>query len=223
MTPPDSAAPRTAFFSESLLPTRHGEFRVRVYRDQLSGTEPSAIVAGDVRGQDGVPVRVHSECFTGEVLGSLKCDCREQLEFALELVQRHGRGVVIYLRQEGRGIGLGNKIAAYALQEEGLDTVDANRALGLPDDGREYGAAADILRDLGVRSVRVLTNNPAKLEQLRALEVPVVGRMPVLVPSSPHSRGYLQAKRRRMGHMIADCGDEPAVLGAPVATVAAAE
>jgi len=221
MAPPDSAAPRTAFFSESLLPTRHGEFRVRVYRDRLTGTEPTAIVSGDVEGRENVPVRVHSECFTGEVLGSLKCDCREQLEFALELIRRHGYGVVVYLRQEGRGIGLGNKIAAYALQEEGLDTVDANRALGLPDDVREYGAAAEILADLGVRSARVMTNNPAKLDQLRGLGVPVSGRMPVLVPTNPYSRGYLQTKRRRMGHMITDATEEAAAILHAAARVAA--
>ncbi len=202
MTPPDSATPRARFFSETLLPTRQGEFLVKVYRDSLTGTEPSAIIEGEVGGGEGVPVRIHSECFTGEVLGSLKCDCREQLEYALDYIKSQGRGVVIYLRQEGRGIGLGNKIAAYALQEEGMDTVDANRALGFPDDIREYGAAAEILRDLGIRSVRLLTNNPNKSQQLESMGIPVLGRIPVLVATNPLSHSYLQAKRRRMGHLL---------------------
>ena len=204
MAPPDDSVPQPAvlFVSETLLPTSRGEFTVRAYRDLIDGSEPVAIIAGDVTGLSDVLVRVHDECFTAEVLGSLKCDCREQLEFAMDTIQARGTGVVVYLRQEGRGIGLANKIAAYALQEQGHDTVDANRLLGLPDDQRRYDAAADILTDLGVRSVQLLTNNPAKLAALQDLGVQVTGRLPVLVASNPHSAGYLQAKAQRMGHLL---------------------
>ena len=166
MTPPDLKSAHVEFVSETLLPTERGSYRVRAYRDLQSGTEPVAIVSGKVYGMDEVPVRVHDECFTSEVLGSLKCDCREQLHFAMDHIRRRGPGAVIYLRQEGRGIGLANKIAAYALQEVGHDTVDANRMLGLPDDIRRYDAAAAILRDLGIRSVRLMTNNPRKVAKL---------------------------------------------------------
>lgn len=190
---------RVEFVAETLLPTVHGTFRVRAYRDVRNGSEPLAIVSGDVQGRAGALVRVHDECLTSEVLGSLRCDCREQLEHALARIAREG-GAVIYLRQEGRGIGLANKIAAYALQERGLDTVDANRALGLPDDAREYSAAAAILADLGLDDIRLLTNNPRKIELLGALGVRVRAREPSLVPANPHNRGYLSAKRARMGH-----------------------
>ncbi len=203
MAPPDSEEHAgVQFVSETLLPTKRGYFRVRAYRDLSDGSEPVAIYCGEVEGHTEVPVRVHDECFTAEVLGSLKCDCREQLEFALDTIRRHGRGVVVYLRQEGRGIGLANKIAAYALQEEGHDTVDANRLLGLPDDQRRYDAAARILEDLGVHSIQLLTNNPHKLSALRDLGVEISARLPVLVGANPHSAGYLQAKSERMGHML---------------------
>ena len=165
-------------------------------------SEPVAIVCGDVHGLTDVPVRVHDECFTSEVLGSLKCDCKEQLDFAMDYIKRRGPGVVIYLRQEGRGIGLANKIAAYALQDDGHDTVDANRMLGLPDDSRRYDAAADILRDLGVASIQLMTNNPRKLEKLREQGVTVSGLLPVLVPATEHNAGYLAAKAQRMGHRL---------------------
>jgi GTP cyclohydrolase II len=190
------------FISETLLPTKRGDFRVRAYRDQRDNSEPVAILVGDVGGARDLPVRVHDECFTSEVLGSLKCDCREQLEFAMEFIQRRSPGVVIYLHQEGRGIGLANKIAAYALQEEGHDTVDANRLLGLPDDIRRYDAASAILADLGVESIRLMTNNPRKQEELLALGVEITGRIPVLVEPSEHSAGYLNAKADRMGHLL---------------------
>jgi GTP cyclohydrolase II len=190
------------FVAETLLPTLRGEFRVRAYRDPVTGTEPLAIVSGAVEGRRGVLVRVHDECLTSEVLGSLKCDCRDQLELALDRI-RDEDGVVIYLRQEGRGIGLANKIAAYALQEEGLDTVDANRALGLPDDARQYGAAAAILADLALDDVRLLTNNPRKIERLAALHVRVSERVPLVISGNRYSHGYLQAKRARMGHLPA--------------------
>lgn len=193
--------PRTMVLASTRIPTRHGSFRLSVF-DAGDGLEHVAMVAGDVDGAEDVLVRVHSECLTSEVLGSLRCDCAEQLEHALDAVNREGRGVVLYLRQEGRGIGLANKIRAYALQERGLDTVDANRALGLPDDARTYGGAADMLAELGVRSVRLLTNNPVKTDALAALGVHVRGRVPSLVPPTVHSHAYLVAKRSRMSHAI---------------------
>lgn len=189
--------------AESPLPTRHGQFIVKVFRwaDEPE-KEHVAMVYGDVSDKTDVPIRMHSECLTSEVLGSLKCDCREQLEFALRHVASHGEGVVLYLRQEGRGIGLTNKIRAYALQSRGADTVDANRVLGLPDDSRRYESAAAMLQKLGVRSVRLMTNNPEKVSALRALGVDVRGQIPVLIAPNPHSEFYLNVKRRRMNHSL---------------------
>ena len=204
MAPPDLKSVHVEFVSETLLPTERGSFRVRAYRDPVSGTEPVAIVSGDVSGLHDVPVRVHDECFTSEVLGSLKCDCRDQLRFAMDLIKRRGVGAVVYLRQEGRGIGLANKIAAYALQEDGHDTVDANRMLGLPDDVRRYDAAAAILTDLGIRSLKLMTNNPRKVSMLQELGVTIAGRIPVLTAANRQSAGYLEAKAQRMGHLLPD-------------------
>lgn len=177
----------------------------------LTYTEPCAIITGRPEGGEAIPLRVHDACFTSEVLGSLKCDCADQLRLALDFIAGPGGpGLVIYLQQEGRGIGLANKIAAYALQEGGLDTVDANRALGLPDDAREYSSVASILADLGIRSVRLMTNNPRKVELLRGLGVAVVGRIPCLVQAQEHSLGYLLAKAGRMSHLLgADGGKAP--------------
>jgi GTP cyclohydrolase II len=188
------------FVAETLLPTTRGGYRVRAYRDHHDNTEPIVLIHGEVSGREDVPVRVHDECLTSEVLGSLKCDCREQLDYALRYIRDNAPGVVIYLRQEGRGIGLANKIAAYALQEQGHDTVDANRLLGLPDDARRYEAAAGILSDLGVRSVRLMTNNPRKIEKLSELGVVITARIPVLIAANHHNSGYLAAKAERMGH-----------------------
>lgn len=200
---PADRAPRLIVEATSPLPTRHGNFKVTVFRyTDDPEKEHVAVIAGDVEGLDDVPVRMHSECLTSEVLGSLKCDCNEQLEHAMRFIAGEGTGVVLYLRQEGRGIGLANKIRAYALQACGVDTVDANRALGLPDDARRYDGAAAMLRHLGVRSVRLLTNNPEKVAALRALGVEVRDRLPVLVAPNPHSRGYLEAKRVRMNHSL---------------------
>ena len=190
------------FVSETLLPTSSGSFRVRAYRELETGKEPVAIVEGDVAGAEALPVRVHDECFTSEVLGSLKCDCKDQLSFAMDYIKRRNLGAVIYLRQEGRGIGLANKIAAYALQEAGHDTVDANRMLGLPDDTRKYDTAAAILADMGVTSIRLMTNNPRKVRKLEELGVKIEGRIPVLTCTNPYSQGYLEAKAERMGHML---------------------
>ncbi|KAL4443403.1 hypothetical protein ABPG75_011140 [Micractinium tetrahymenae] len=196
----------TKFVAETLLPTKLGKFRLRGYRHTVDGgltyTEPSVIISGSPEGCADVPVRVHDACFTSEVLGSLKCDCREQLELAMEYIRDKPPGMVVYLQQEGRGIGLANKIAAYALQEKGLDTVDANRALGLPDDCREYSAVAHILEDLGVSSIQLMTNNPRKISELSAMGIPVSGRIPCQVPAQKYNAGYLSSKHRRMAHLL---------------------
>jgi len=197
----DPREPTVERYSEADVPTEYGVLRLIVYREKANGAEHVAIVKGDLRGKPGVHVRVHSECLTGEVLHSLKCDCREQLDRALRRIAEEDTGIVCYLRQEGRGIGLGNKIRAYALQQEGYDTVDANRALGFEDDLRSYHVAAFMLRDLGVESVKVMTNNPAKLEALRADGVQVSSRVEHFAGSHTHNRGYLETKRLRMGHL----------------------
>jgi GTP cyclohydrolase II len=192
-----------ARYSEADVPTDYGVFRVVVYRDRSDpNVEHCAIVKGDVRASHDLLIRVHSECFTGEVLHSLKCDCREQLDQALSLIAAEERGAVLYLRQEGRGIGLGNKIRAYALQEQGVDTVDANLRLGFAADARQYHVASAMLADLGVVSVAVLTNNPAKVAALRADGVSVTGRVPMHVIPNQHNQDYLDTKRDRMGHLI---------------------
>jgi GTP cyclohydrolase II len=170
-----------------------------------------AMVMGDVAGKSGVLVRVHSECLTSEVFGSLKCDCRDQLEAAQAEIGRRGQGIVLYLRQEGRGIGLTNKIRAYELQSNGLDTVEANRQLGLPDDARDYGAAAAMLEHLGVSSIRLMTNNPEKVAALRALGVIIDTRHGVVVGHNQFSAPYLEAKRLRMGHSLPSIAQVEAV------------
>src|SRR5688572_6290691 len=198
-------------YSEADLPTVHGPFRVVVYREgeadvAVPGSvvalphEHMAIVRGQLTNQEAVLARVHSECWTSEVIGSLKCDCREQLEAALERIAAEGSGVVVYLRQEGRGIGLGNKIRAYALQNVGADTVEANLALGFEADSRSYDLAAGILRDLGVKSVRLMTNNPLKIEGLEQAGIRVVDRISHWVGENQHNADYLAVKRQRMGH-----------------------
>jgi len=185
-------------YAETLLPTQHGEFRCVVFKAD-DGREHIAMSVGDIQGDD-VLCRVHSECLTSEVLGSLKCDCNIQLERGLQRIQKEGRGVLLYLRQEGRGIGLGNKIRAYALQEKGHDTVDANRLLGLPDDARDYTVAAKMLEQLGVTSTVLMTNNPLKVEGLQKAGVPVTRRTPHLFEASDFAQGYLDTKAVRMGH-----------------------
>jgi GTP cyclohydrolase II len=165
-----------------------------------------ALVMGNVRGASSVLVRVHSECLTSEVFGSLKCDCKDQLEAAQAEIARRGQGILIYLRQEGRGIGLPNKIRAYDLQSRGHDTVDANRMLGLPDDARDYSSAAAILEHLGVASIALMTNNPLKVQALRGLGVCVEARAPAVVEANPFSVPYLEAKRLRMGHSLPPFG-----------------
>jgi len=198
-------------YSEARLPTSHGEFRVVVYRARRTGAagatalglvdeEHVAMVLGDVSGT-GVLARVHSSCFTGEVLGSLRCDCRAQLDEALARIGAEGRGVLVYMVQEGRGIGLGNKVRAYQLQDEGHDTVDANLALGFDADHRSYDLAAGILRDLGVVSVRLMTNNPGKIAGLEGAGVAVDAHEPHWVGATAHSEGYLAAKKTKLGHL----------------------
>jgi GTP cyclohydrolase II len=188
-------------YAEAPLPTHRGLFKTVVFREKRSGAEHVAMVLGDVTGAATL-VRVHSECLTSEVLGSLKCDCRAQLDRALDAIAARGRGVLVYLRQEGRGIGLGNKIRAYALQARGHDTFQANRLLGFDDDLRRYDVAAEMLRLLGVRSVQLITNNPLKLEGLRQSGVRVQRRVALPSPSNPHSETYLRAKREQTGHLI---------------------
>ena len=191
-------------YSEANVPTEYGAFRVVVYREhRRSGgfDDHVAMIVGDVSGED-VLVRVHSECLTGEVMHSLKCDCREQLDRGMHAVATEKRGVVMYLRQEGRGIGLGEKIRAYALQERGADTVDANRMLGLPDDARRYHVAAFMCRDLGIDSMQLLTNNPDKVRKLREEGIPVHQRVPVYIEPNVHNVEYLLTKSRRMHHEL---------------------
>ncbi len=204
---PHAATPKTEWLAAADVPTRFGVFRTHVFRTTEPGDgacykEHVALVYGDIRGAVALPIRMHSECMTSEVFGSLKCDCKEQLDAAFGEVARRGRGAILYLRQEGRGIGLANKIRAYGLQEQGADTVDANRMLGLPDDAREYHAAAHMLEHFDVQSVQVMTNNPAKVDALRALGVEVTGRLPVVVAPNRFSAGYLETKRARMAHEL---------------------
>jgi len=197
-----STSPQVYRYAESFVPTREGKLKFIVYRDvNNESIEHCAIVHGELSDKEAVPVRLHSECFTGEVMHSLKCDCREQLDFALQLIAGRECGAVLYLKQEGRGIGLGNKIRAYALQDQGLDTVDANRQLGFADDLRRYDMAADMLRDLRVKSVELITNNPHKIDALRIEGIQVVGRIAVEVHANPFNRNYIETKEKRMGHL----------------------
>ncbi|MDW4573440.1 GTP cyclohydrolase II [Microbacterium sp. M3] len=193
---------RVSLRAEAHVPTSHGSFRFLAYKDRITGTDHIAVVSGEL--SDAPLVRVHSECLTGEAFGSLKCECGPQLEAALDAIEQDG-GVVVYMRgHEGRGIGLINKLRAYSLQERGLDTVDANLALGLPADARDYAAAAGILADLGVERVRLLTNNSDKVKQLRELGLDIVEQVPLLVGVGPNNHQYLETKRDRMGHLIAE-------------------
>jgi 3,4-dihydroxy 2-butanone 4-phosphate synthase / GTP cyclohydrolase II len=184
------------------MPTAFGEFVAVGYRSLVDDKHHVAMVKGDVAGRDDVLVRVHSECLTGDVFHSLRCDCGEQLEAALAQIEEAGEGVLLYLAQEGRGIGLLNKLRAYKLQEEGLDTVDANLRLGLPADLRDYGIGAQILVDLGLTSIRILTNNPKKISGLAGYGLSVSDQLPIQSEPNPHNEGYLRAKAERMGHTL---------------------
>jgi GTP cyclohydrolase II len=188
--------------AEAALPTRFGTFKIAVFEVDGSPGEIAALTRGSFIADAPPLVRLHSECLTGDVLGSLRCDCGQQLAAALALIARAASGVLLYLPQEGRGIGLANKIRAYALQDKGLDTVDANLALGLPVDRRDYAAAAHVLRSLGLRQVRLLTNNPLKSEALERHGVQVVERVPLTVPPNAVNRHYLRTKADRMGHLL---------------------
>jgi 3,4-dihydroxy 2-butanone 4-phosphate synthase/GTP cyclohydrolase II len=184
------------------LPTDYGVFRAVAYREPLTGKHHVALVKGDVEGAEGVLVRVHSECLTGDVFHSRRCDCGEQLEHALARIEAEGRGVLLYLAQEGRGIGLLNKLKAYELQESGRDTVEANVELGFPADGREYGIGSQILSDLGLTTIRVLTNNPKKISGISGFGLTVVSQEPIEIEANPENRAYLDAKRDKLGHTI---------------------
>ena len=188
--------------AEALLPTRFGEFRILGYRDTLTGEEHAALVMGSWDPEEPVLVRMHSECLTGDALHSLRCDCGFQRDLALERISKEGKGVLVYLRQEGRGIGLVNKIRAYHLQDQGLDTVEANLALGFPPDLRDYGVGAQILYDLGVRKMRLLTNNPRKVKALSGFGIEIVERIPLRAGDNPHNERYLQAKKEKLGHWM---------------------
>jgi GTP cyclohydrolase II len=199
------------------LPSRFGTFQIAAFWNNRDAKEHVAVMHGNVFGRDNVPTRIHSECLTGDALGSLRCDCRDQLEVGLRRIAAEDFGLVLYLRQEGRGIGLVNKIRAYELQDRGLDTVEANLALGFRDDEREYSIAAHMLHSLKVRSVQLLTNNPRKVSDLTALGIKVAGRQPHVIPPNEHNRFYLETKASRSGHYL-DFAGKPhlAEQGEPV-------
>lgn len=188
--------------AEAQLPTRWGEFTAVAYRSDVDSDEHVALVCGDLTTEEPVLVRVHSQCLTGDVFGSLRCDCGEQMSLALQSIALEGRGVFLYMRQEGRGIGLHNKIMAYALQDQGLDTVEANIALGFAPDPRQYGVGAQILVDLGLRRIRLLTNNPKKRVGLESYGLEVVDQVPIIAPITDHNRRYLETKRDKLGHLL---------------------
>jgi len=184
------------------LPTEFGDFEITCYRDELNNQEHVALTKGDISNQDSVLVRVHSECLTGDVFHSQRCDCGPQLHAAMEMIQTNGSGVILYMRQEGRGIGLGNKLRAYKLQDAGADTVEANLKLGFPPDLREYGVGAQILLDLGIRSLDLITNNPTKIIGLEGYGLKINKRVPLIVESNKHNKGYLKTKSDKMGHLF---------------------
>jgi len=190
--------------ADARLPTDHGEFRIRVFKDSDTGLDHVALLLGDMGGPDPTLVRVHSECLTGDAFGSRRCDCGSQLNAAMERIQEIGWGCLVYLRQEGRGIGLHAKIQAYNLQDRGADTMEANLMLGHPADARDYSIASEILQAVGVNRVCLLTNNPDKVEQLRTLGIEVVERMPLVVGVVDENKGYLSTKANKMGHEIDD-------------------
>lgn len=188
---------------ETRLPTRYGgEFRLIAYENDMDGLEHLAFVKGDIQPDDVVLVRVHSECMTGDVFGSMRCDCGEQLRLAMAMIGKEGKGVLVYMRQEGRGIGLVNKIKAYSLQDEGADTVEANEALGFGDDLRDYGVGAQILNDIGVRKMKLITNNPRKIVGLEGYGLSVVERVHLELPPTPDNIHYMRTKREKMGHIL---------------------
>jgi 3,4-dihydroxy 2-butanone 4-phosphate synthase/GTP cyclohydrolase II len=188
--------------AEAKLPTKFGEFTAIAYKSDVDPAEHLALIMGDISTPEPVLVRVHSECATGDIFGSLRCDCGEQLDMALKMIAGNGRGVLVYLRQEGRGIGFHNKIRAYALQDQGMDTVEANISLGFAPDLRDYGVGAQILTDLGIKELRLLTNNPKKVISVEGYGLKVVQTVPIIVPPNPHNRHYLETKQTKMGHKL---------------------
>ncbi len=184
------------------MPTKYGYFKLHAYKVKTTEQEHLALVKGDINSDEPILCRIHSSCLTGDILGSLRCDCGEQLHEAMKLIEKEGSGVLLYLNQEGRGIGLTNKLKAYKLQEEGLDTVDANIQLGFAPDEREYGIGAQILRDLGVRKIRLLTNNPKKRAGLEGYDLQIVENVPVIIPPNPHNACYLSTKKTKLGHIL---------------------
>jgi 3,4-dihydroxy 2-butanone 4-phosphate synthase/GTP cyclohydrolase II len=188
--------------AEATIPTPFGDWRMIAYRNDVDQHEHVAMIKGEVEGVQDVMVRMHSECLTGDVFHSLRCDCGEQLDRAMAQIEREGRGVIVYLRQEGRGIGLVHKLRAYNLQDQGMDTVEANEALGFLPDLREYGIGAQILLDLGLSSVRILTNNPKKIVGMEGYGLSVAEQLPLAVEPNPHNTGYLRTKRERLGHLL---------------------
>ncbi len=191
------------------LPSRFGDFQVVGFTNNKDGKEHAAFIHGDVVGQEDVPIRMHSECLTGDAIGSLRCDCRDQLEAALQAIGKMDRGILLYLRQEGRGIGLTNKIRAYALQDQGLDTVEANHALGFGDDERDYSVAAHMIASLRVKSVALMTNNPRKIAGLENMGIKVSRRMAHIMKPNEFNAFYLQTKQQKSGHMLQEQGEHP--------------
>jgi GTP cyclohydrolase II len=212
----DKVCVRIAAIAE--LPSRFGQFQVVAFWNNRDNKEHAAFLHGDVTGAQDVPVRLHSECLTGDAIGSLRCDCRDQLETALAAIGKMDRGILLYLRQEGRGIGFLNKIRAYGLQDHGMDTVEANVALGFRDDERDYSVAAHMVHSLKVKSIRLMTNNPKKIGGLESLGVKVAGRIPVIMPPNQYNRFYLETKREKSGHLLDPEGRErlPEQLDRPV-------
>ncbi len=194
------------------IPTKHGEFKSHLFEDQLTGDHHVVLVKGNVKGESNILVRVHSQCLTGDVLGSMRCDCGDQLQQALKRISIEGRGVLLYMRQEGRGIGLANKLRAYALQDQGHDTVEANQALGLPADARDYGIGSQILADLGLTTIRIMTNNPAKRVGIEGYGLEVIERIPLQTSPNRYNMNYLKTKRGKLGHLL-ELEDPPEDVG----------
>ena len=206
----DKVCVRIAAIAE--LPSRFGQYQVVAFWNNRDGKEHAAFVHGDITGEEDVPVRLHSECLTGDAIGSLRCDCRDQLEASLAAIGKMERGMLLYLRQEGRGIGFLNKIRAYGLQDLGLDTVEANLALGFRDDERDYSVAAHMVHSLKVKSVRLMTNNPKKISGLQNLGVKVTGRIPLIMPTNRYNEFYLKTKMEKSGHLLEQI-DRPVLEG----------